>query len=69
LVDGRKQAELQLLQAPSKGNEDNLSNLRQEARRLFTNKKKEYLKDRFNEFESNSNSKNIRDLYSSIKSI
>jgi hypothetical protein len=44
-------------------NEDNLSNVRQEASRHFRTKKREYLKDKINELESNSKSKNIRDLY------
>jgi hypothetical protein len=45
LVDRRKQAELQWLQDSSEGNEDNLSNVRQEASRHFRNKKREYLKE------------------------
>jgi hypothetical protein len=47
-------------------NEDNLSNVRQEASRYFRNKKREYMKDKINELESNSKNKNIRDLYRSI---
>jgi hypothetical protein len=35
-------------------NEDNLSNVRQEASRHFRNKKREYLKDKINELKSNS---------------
>jgi hypothetical protein len=34
-------------------NEDNLSDVRQEASRRFRNKKREYLKDKINKFESN----------------
>jgi hypothetical protein len=45
-------------------NEDNLCNARWEASRHFKNKKREYLKDRINELESNN--KNIRDLYRGI---
>jgi hypothetical protein len=66
LVDGRKQAELQWLQDPSEANEDNLSDVRWEASRHFRNKKREYLKDKINELESNSKNKNIRDLYRGI---
>jgi hypothetical protein len=44
-------------------NEDNLRNVRREASRRFRNKKREYLKDKINEIELNSNNKNIRDLY------
>jgi hypothetical protein len=47
-------------------NEDNLSNVRREASRLFRNKKMEYLKDKINEIELNSKNKNIRDLYRGV---
>jgi hypothetical protein len=47
-------------------NEDNLSGIRQEACRHFRNKKREYLKDKINELESNSKNKNIRDLHRGI---
>jgi hypothetical protein len=63
---GRKQAKLQWLQDPSVVNEDNLSNVTWEASRHFRNKKREYLKDKINELESNSKNKNIRDLYRGI---
>jgi hypothetical protein len=63
LVDQRKQAKLQWLLDPSEVNEDNLSNVRNEASRHFRNKKREYLKDKINELESSSNNKKIRDLY------
>jgi hypothetical protein len=62
LVDLRKQAKLQWLQNPSQVNEDNLSNVRWKASRHFRNKKREYLKDKINELESNSKNKIIRDL-------
>jgi hypothetical protein len=62
LVDQRKQAKLQWLQDPRVVNEDNLSNVRWEAIGHFRNKKREYLKDKINEHESNSK-RNIRDLY------
>jgi hypothetical protein len=61
LVDQRKQAKLQWLQDPSEANEDNLSVVRREASTHFRNKKREYLKDKINELESNSKNKNIRD--------
>jgi hypothetical protein len=41
-------------------NEDNLSNVRWEASRHFRNKKREYLKDKINELESNSKNENIK---------
>jgi hypothetical protein len=43
-------------------NGDNLKNIRREASRHFRNKKKEYLKDKFNELAMNSKNKNIRDI-------
>jgi hypothetical protein len=42
---------------------DNLNNVRCEASRHFRNKKKEYLKAKINELETNRKNKNIRDLY------
>jgi hypothetical protein len=48
-------------------NEDNLSNVRQEAIRHFRNKKMEYFKDKINEHESNNKNKNIRDLYRGVE--
>jgi hypothetical protein len=63
MVDQRTQAKLQWLQDPSVVNEDNLNNINREASRHFRNKKREYLKDKINELESNSKNKNIRDLY------
>jgi hypothetical protein len=66
LVDRRKQAKLQWLQDTSEANEDNLIDVRREASRHFRHKKREYLKDKINELESNSKNKNIRDLYRGI---
>jgi hypothetical protein len=54
------------LQDPSETNEDNLNDVRREASRHFRNKKREYLKDKINELESNSKNKNIRTLYRGI---
>jgi hypothetical protein len=62
LVDRRKQAKLQWLQDPCEANEDNLSDVRREVSRHFRNKKREYLKDKINELETNSKNKKIRDL-------
>jgi hypothetical protein len=66
LVDRRKKAKLQWLQDPSEANEDNLSDVRREANRQFRHKKREHLKDKINETESDSKNKNIRDLYRCI---
>jgi hypothetical protein len=61
LVDRRKQAKLQWLQDPSEANEDNVSDVRREASRHFRKKRREYLKDKIKELESNCKNKNIRD--------
>jgi hypothetical protein len=66
LLDKRKQAKVQWLQNPNRNNGDNLHNVRREAGRHFRNKKKEYLKPKINELETNSKNKNIRDLYRGI---
>jgi hypothetical protein len=66
LVDRRKQTKLQWLQDPSIVNEDNLCNVRREARRHLRNKKRGYLKDRITENELSSGNKNIIDLYRGI---
>jgi hypothetical protein len=62
----KKQAKLQWLQDPSEVNEDNLSEVGQEASRRFRNKKRKYLKDIINKLESNSKNKNIKDQYRGI---
>jgi hypothetical protein len=54
---------MQWLQNPNQSNVDNLNNVRREANRHFRNKKKEYLKAKINELETNSKNKNIRDLF------
>jgi hypothetical protein len=65
LIDQRKQAKLQWLQNPSQINGDTLQNLRRETSRMFRKKKREHLKGKINELETN-NKKNIRDLYRGI---
>jgi hypothetical protein len=62
------EAKLQWLQDPGRicVNGDNLKNVRHEASRHFSNKKREYLKDRMNELADNSANKNIRHLYRGI---
>jgi hypothetical protein len=57
---------LQWLQEPREANEDNPSDVRREDSRQFRNKKRECLKDKINELESNSKNKNIRDLYRGV---
>ena len=57
---------MQWLQDPNQSNADNLNDVRREAGRHFRNKKKEYLKAKIDELETNSKIKNIRDLYRGI---
>jgi hypothetical protein len=61
-----KQAKLHWLQDPNEINCDNLNNVRCEVSRHIKNKKREYLKDKINELATDSNNKNIRDLYRGI---
>ena len=53
---------MQWVQDPSQSNVDNLNNVRREANKHFRNKKKEYMKAKIDELETNSKIKNIRDL-------
>jgi hypothetical protein len=57
---------LQWLQDPSEINGYNLNNIRRETSTHFRNKKREYLKDKIDELETNSKNKNIRDLHREI---
>jgi hypothetical protein len=66
LIDQQKQAKLRWLQNPRQLNRDNLKILRHETSRTFRNKKREYLKGKINELETNNKNKNIRDLYRDI---
>jgi hypothetical protein len=66
LTDQRKQAKLQWLQNSNQINGDNLQNLSSETSRIFRNKKREYMKDKINELETNNKNKNIRALYRGI---
>jgi hypothetical protein len=54
------------LQNPSQISGEDLKYLRRETSRIFRNKKREYLKDKINELETNNKNKNIRDLYRGI---
>jgi hypothetical protein len=54
------------LQNPNQINRDNLQNVRRETSRIFRNKKREYLKSKINELETNNKNKNIRNLYRGI---
>jgi hypothetical protein len=54
------------LQNPNQNNVDNLNSVRCEDIRHFRNKKKEYLKAKIDELETNSKIKSVRDLYRGI---
>jgi hypothetical protein len=54
------------LQNPSQTSGDNLQNVRREINRIFGNKKREYLKGKINELETNNKNKTIRDMYRGI---
>jgi len=64
--DQRKEAKMQWLQDPNQSNVDNLNNIRCAASRHFRNRKKEYLKAKIDDLETNSKIKNIIDLYGEI---
>jgi hypothetical protein len=57
---------LQWLQDQSEINWVNLNNIKHEASRYFRNKKRVYLKNKINELATNSENKNIGDLYRGI---
>jgi hypothetical protein len=65
-LDQRKQAKIQWLQDPNQSNTDNLILVRCEASRHFRNKKNEYLNAKFDELETNSKIRNIKDFYRGI---
>jgi len=53
---------MQWVQDPNQSHVDNLNNVRYETSRHFRNKKKEYLKAKTDELETNSKIQNMRDL-------
>ena len=57
---------MQWLQDSSQISADNLNNVKFVASRHYRNKKKEYLKAKIDELETNSKTKNIRDLFSGV---
>jgi hypothetical protein len=61
-LDKRKQTKIQRVQDPSQSNVDYLNNVRREASRHSTNKEKEYLKVKIEEFENSSKVTNIMDF-------
>ena len=60
-LDQRKQAKMLWLQDPNQSNVDNLENVRCEDGRHVGNKKKEYLKAKIDELETNNGNKNPTD--------
>ena len=54
---------MQLLKDPNQNNLDTLKNTRRESRRYFRNKNKEYLKYKIDQFDNDSENKNVRHLY------
>jgi SLT domain-containing protein len=62
----RNKRKNEMKQNPNQINGDNLKNLRSETSRTFRNKKREYLKGKINDLETNNKNKNIRDLYKGI---
>jgi len=65
-LDQKKQAKVQWIHDPSPDTVDNVNNVRRGARRHFRKNKKDNLKAKFEELETNSKIKNIRDLYRGI---
>ena len=57
---------MQWVQDPSQSNVDNLNKVRCDVSRHFRNKKKAYLRAKIEELETNSKTKNVRDLYRGI---
>jgi len=60
---------MQWVQDPNQSNVNNLNNVRREASRHFGIRRKEYLKAKIEELESNSKIKNIRDMYRGISEL
>jgi hypothetical protein len=65
-LDPRKQAKMQWVHDPNHRKVDNLDYTRHEASGHFQNKKKEYMKAKVDELETNSKITNSRDLYRGI---
>ena len=69
LLDPRKQAKMQWLQDPIQSNMQSLNNARREASRHTRNKTKEFLKAKIDEPGTNSQIKNVRDVYRGINDL
>jgi hypothetical protein len=66
LLDQKKESNLQWLQDPRKRNGDNLNNVKHKASSHLKNKRREYLKEKINEFAMYSKNRNVKDLYRGI---
>jgi len=64
-LDKRKQAKMQWLNDPNQSNVDNLNRIERESSRHFRNKEKA----KIDELETNSEIKNVRDLYRGISDV
>ncbi|KAJ4429390.1 hypothetical protein ANN_21547 [Periplaneta americana] len=60
VVERRKQAKLKFLQDPVEANRDNYFNGRREASRTLRSKKRDYLKEKLNEVETNISHRSVR---------
>jgi len=69
LLDPRKQAKMQWLQDPIQSNIQSLNNARRETSRHITKKTKEFLKAKIDELGTNSQIKNVRDMYRGINDL
>ena len=67
VVERRKQAKLKFLQDPTHLNRDKYHTGKRESSRALRNKKRDYLKEKLIEIDTNRKNKNIRDLYKGIK--
>ena len=67
VVERRKKAKLKFLQDPTQLNRDNYHTERWETSRALRNKKRDYLKGKLSEIETNSKNRNITNLYKGIK--
>jgi len=69
LLDQRKQSKMQWVQDTSQNKVDNVNSVRSEASRHFRNKKKECLKDKIVEHETNRKIETIRGFYRGISDL
>jgi hypothetical protein len=66
IVRPKETSEYAWLQDPSEINGDNLNNVRRDTNGHFSNRTREYMKDKIDEIAMNSKNNNIRDLYRRI---